>query len=355
MPSSSRRRFLVKALAKGYLTILIAGTGFSLSLTAAEKKTAPQTLKKWPSSFKPSRPATIKLIQKGGGGQSGQDFIYQTAHFELRSPTVLSQHNLSHFATTAESVPNVLARLPLPLLGMPKDATGNDTRGKVLIYPNEESFLRAGGTHGAAGYYSGRKQAIMLRADTFLSPPPRAGSKLPPKANYDLLVHEFTHLCMHRNLGRLPVWFTEGTAEYIAAAHENKGAYQFSNITSNIRKHILKNLPLDKECVILPGIAETMSLTHRTWKERIETGSAEDHYRSYATSLLIIHTLFHGGDKRLTTTKNFLEQIHARKRHSDPIPVLTPPSDRIKLQEMIVKYWKPRGLRLKFSPMPSEP
>jgi hypothetical protein len=352
MPSSSRLPFLAKVLA-----ILIAGTGFSdfgINVTAAEGKAAPQASQKWPSSFKPSRAAAIKLIQKGG---NGQEFIYQTKHFELRSPTVLSQHNLSHFATTAESVPSVLARLPLPLLGMPKDAAGNDTLGKVLIYPNEESFITAGGTHGAAGYYSGRKQAIMLRSDTFLNPPPRAGSKLPPKANYDLLVHEFTHLCMHRDLADLPVWFTEGTAEYIAASHENKGVYQFSNITSNIRKHILKNLPQDKEFVVLPGIAETMSLTHKAWRERIETGSAENHYRSYATSLLIIHTLFHGGEKRLTTTRNFLDQIQAQKRHSDttPIPILIPPSDRIKLQEMIIKYWKPRGLRLKFSPTPSAP
>jgi hypothetical protein len=355
MQSSSRQPFLAKALAKGSLAILIAGAGFSINVTAAEEKSAPQAPPKWPTSFKPSRAAAIKLIQKGGGGQSGQEFIYQTKHFELRSPTVLSQHNLSHFATTAESVPSVLALLPLPLLGMPKDAADNDTLGKVLIYPNEEAFLKAGGTHGAAGYYSGRKQAIMLRADTFLSPPPRAGSRLPPKANYDLLVHEFTHLCMHRDLAYLPVWFTEGTAEYIAASHENKGVYQFSNITSSIRKHILKNLPQDKEFVVLPGIVETMSLTHKTWKERIETGFAKDHYRSYATSLLIIHTLFHGGEKRLTTTRNFLDQIHARKRHSDPIPVLIPPSDRIKLQEMIIKYWKPRGLRLKFSPTPSAP
>ncbi len=159
MPSSSRRPFLAKALVKA-LAILIAGTGFSefgITVTAAEGKAAPQASpppQKWPSSFKPSRAAAIKLIQKGG--QSGQTFIYQTKHFELRSSTALSQHNLSHFATTAESVPNVLARLPLPLLGMPKDAAGNDALGKVLIYPDEESFLKSGGAQGAAGYYSGR-------------------------------------------------------------------------------------------------------------------------------------------------------------------------------------------------------
>ena len=75
------------------------------------------------------------------------------------------------FATTAESVPSVLNRLPLPLLGMPVDKSGKPVLAKVLIYPNEISFVKAGGAKGTAGYYDGWKQAILLRADTFLKPP----------------------------------------------------------------------------------------------------------------------------------------------------------------------------------------
>ncbi len=335
-PPSSKPRFPVNPLA--IILCLCA------PLLHAQE---PGTPSKWPTSFKPRRPATIRLIQQGG---NGQNFSYHTQHFELRSPTALSQHNISHFATTAESVPSVLARLPLPLLGMPQGE-----RSKVLIYPDEASFVQAGGASGAAGYYSGRQQAIMLRADTFLIPPPRAGSKLPPKADYDLLVHEFTHLCMHRDLAYLPVWFTEGTAEYIAATHANKGVYQFSNINSIIRRHIQRNLPLDQDHITLPGIAETIALNHKTWRTRIEHAPAEDSYRSYATSLLIVHTLFHGGPKRREATRLFLNNIRKRQPPTQQTQILIPTADREKLQNMIISYWKPRGLRIKFLPAPDTP
>lgn len=295
----------------------------------------------WPKSFKPRGEAKIILVKKGGGGG---EFIYHTKNFELRSPTPLNRRNLGLFATTAESVPSVLKHIPLPLLGMPKGG-----RAKVFIYPDEDSFVAAGGAMGAAGYYSGRKQAIMLRADTFLNPPPPSGSKLPPKADYNLLVHEFTHLCMHRDLAYLPTWFTEGVAEYIAAMHENKGVYQFSNISSSIRRRIKSGLPNDKEHILLPSVAETMSLSSDDWRRRIEKGQIENHYRSYATSLLIVHTLFHGGEKRRGATLEFLQQRQKRPPVKGAAQILIPIEERKKLQQRIINYWRPRGLRLKFS------
>lgn len=309
--------------------------------------------KSWPSIFKLQRPATVKLIQKG---TNDRPFIYRTKHFELRSPAALSQHNLSHFATTAESVPRVLAHMPLPLLSMPGGTA------KVIICPDEISFLKSGGTPGAAGIYSGRKQAILLRADTYLNPPRPDDSKLPPKANHDLLVHEFTHLCMHQWLAKLPVWFTEGTAEYLAAAHQNKGTYQFSNICTTISRHIKRNLPLDKDTITLPNIKETLNHTRKSWRDRIKNGDPTDHYRSYATSLLLVHTLFHGGQNRRDATSNFL--THIQKHYPRP-PIkiqqfaaaqsstLFPPLKHQQLQQRIVRYWRPHGLHIKFRTTPA--
>ena len=280
-------------------------------------------------------------------GSTDTPFIYHTRHFELRSPKALSRRHLVKFATTAESVPEVLAKFPLPLLGMPEGG-----RAKVLIYSDEESFVAAGGAQGAAGYYSGRKQAIILRADTFLQPPPPAGSRLPPKADYDLLVHEFVHLCMHRDLAYLPTWFTEGVAEYIAAAHVNDGVYRFDNITSAIRNRIQQNLPNDREHIRLPGVVETMNLTSEKWRERIEHGEPTDGYRIYGTSLLLVHTLFDGGQKRREATQKFLQNLRPKKLLNQKVAILIPSDERAKLQQRIANYWRPRGLRIKFRPTP---
>lgn len=328
------------------------GLCISLLLCSCGITLAQQTLT-WPTSWKLGAPAKIIVAQKGG---DGQPYIYHTKNFELRSLTPLDQRELQIFATTAESVPRVLKRLPMPLLGMPEGG-----RAKVLIYPDEDSFIAGGGVQGAAGYYNGRMKAILLRADTFLKPTFDRASRLPPKANYTLLVHEFTHLCMHRYLAYLPPWFVEGVAEYISAAHENKGVYQFSTPSSSIRKRIRQGLPNDKDEIILPGIAETMALTHKDWGDQIKNGQPENFYRSYATSLLIVHTLFHGGDQRREATRKFLQAQRLRPHYRSPgqsflrprwdkaETELIPLEERKKLQQRIIDYWRPRGLRLKFT------
>lgn len=325
------------------ISLILLSTGITLAQKAAS----------WPSSWKPAAQAKIIVAQQGG---EGKPYIYHTKNFELRSLTRLNERQLQIFATTAESVPRVLKRLPLPLLGMPDGG-----RAKVLIYPDEDSFIAGGGTNGAAGFYNGRMKAILLRADSFLTPASGQGSRLPPKADYSLLVHEFTHLCMHDILAYLPPWFSEGTAEYLTAMHQAKGVFQFSDPNSSIRRRIRQSLPNDKEEIILPGIAETMALGHKEWVDRIKKGKIEDHYRSYATSLLIVHTLFHGGEKRREATRKFLQAQHKHPHRTDhesrrlyprweeAEAQLIPVEERKKLQQRIIDYWRPRGLRLKFS------
>ena len=124
----SRRRFLVSAL-----LLLATADGY------AQATTTPQ---RWPSIYRPSGKAQIILVQKA---QGKTPYIYHTKHFELRSPTALSHRHLQKFATVSESVPRVLTKFPLPLLGMPDGG-----RAKVLIFPDEESFVENGGSPGAA-------------------------------------------------------------------------------------------------------------------------------------------------------------------------------------------------------------
>lgn len=317
---------------------LISGILFlTITIVAAQESPA---VKRWPTIYKPKTKAKIVTLQRG---DETRPYIYHTRHFELRSPIALSRRHLEKFATVAESVPEVISRIPLPLLGMPPGG-----RAKVLIFPDEDSFIKAGGVQGAAGYYSGKKAAIMLRADTFLHPP-TAGSRLPPKADYDLLVHEFVHLCMHRNLGYLPTWFSEGVAEYFAAAHTDFGVYRFDHILQSIRNRVKQALAHENNLLTLPGVVETMPLTPKTWQNRIVHGKAVDSYRMYGSSLLIVHALFHGGTERRNATRTFLQNINARKPAANQVELLIPTKERNQLQKRITTYWRPRGLRLKFS------
>lgn len=304
-----------------------------------------EPVKRWPTFFKTPYQATLKLTEKGG---VGKPTTYQTQHFKLIASSPLNLRDCQLFAATAESVPAVLNSLPLPLLGMPEKGTA-----QVFIYPDEASFLKAGGVPNADGVYIGRQSAILLRADTFLKPAPPADSKLPPKADYKLLVHEFVHLCMHRKLGRLPVWFTEGTAEYISAAHESGSRYNFSTITESIRKRIKNQLANDQQTIRLPSVVATLALNQKSWRKTIQESSPREAYRNYACSLLIVHMLFHGGSKRRQATEAFLEQC---SKHTSVNQIYQAteslfPADQCKnLEQKLIKYWRPRGLHLQFTP-----
>jgi len=128
---------------------LISGILFlTITIVAAQESPA---VKRWPTIYKPKTKAKIVTLQRG---DETRPYIYHTRHFELRSPIALSRRHLEKFATVAESVPEVISRIPLPLLGMPPGG-----RAKVLIFPDEDSFIKAGGVQGAAGYYSGKKSS----------------------------------------------------------------------------------------------------------------------------------------------------------------------------------------------------
>ncbi|NWK56145.1 hypothetical protein HW115_11030 [Verrucomicrobiaceae bacterium N1E253] len=296
----------------------------------------------WPTSY---RPTTTPVIQHQKSDAPAPPYLYHTRHFRLTTSKPLNPHNAKLFAATAESVPAVLAKLPLPLLKMPQGKRAN-----IYIYPDEASFIREGGSPNAAGTYVGKKSAVLLRADTFLTPPPRQGSKLPPKADYDLLVHEFTHLCMHGHLGYLPIWFSEGTAEYLAAAHQSHGRYDFSNMTRHIRDRIKQHLPQEKGIIKLPSLSDTLKQNHQSWQRNIEQNDPNVSYQYYASSLLIVHGLFHGGPKRLKATTEFVNQCHNRKFRHKASNLLLPSETHAELEQRIITYWRPKGLHIQFTP-----
>lgn len=316
---------------------LLAGLAILLTppLRAQQKNTP-----SWPGLVKAGQGAAITEIPG-----NPPPYIYRTKHFELHANQKLNLRDSKLFAATVESVPVILKRLPLPLLRMP-----DTQRAQIHIYPDEDSYLRHGGAPNTAGVYRSKTASILLRADAFFTPPQRPGSRLPPKADYDLLVHEFTHLCMHGNLGYVPVWFSEGTAEYLSAAHQHQGSYDFKRIHSHIVERIKRHLPNDPDTIQLPRLDRVMAMDYPAWTDYIKEQAHEDHYRIYATSLLLVHTLFHGGEARREATRRFIADCHDRSRRADAAERLLPAAERKQLQQRIIQYWKPKGLKISFAP-----
>ena len=292
----------------------------------------------WPREFR-NRPAKIALLDSPEGVATA----YQTTHFRLLSDDPLSKALLQRFATVIESVPCLLRQLPLPLWAPP--GTGKPV---IRLCRNEHRFQELGGPPGSAGYYNARKQEILIRADIFLDPPRAKPSRLLPRPDEDLLVHELTHLGMHGIIGKSSPWFYEGLAEYMAAGHRSGGNYSFADLDATIRDHIRKHLPPAEDGTItLPIVALVTGRTGQEWTASNTRSKGQEVYRPYATALLLVHYHLYGKTRRAEVHR-YLEKIAAYRDFRKPLPKLRtiPPTE---IQNRLQRYWFPRGLNLKFA------
>ena len=205
----------------------------------------------WPRAHTPVVPK-IEIIE------SPDDLHrYATANYRIESSEPLDRALLVKFSQTAESVAWVLKLLPLPLYAPPPGENQ-----LIVIASNEDAYVKAGGARGTAGYYNGRLQRVIIQWEHFR--PKAENSRLIPEADYDLIVHELTHLGMHQYLDTCPPWFTEGVAEYLAATHTTKGQFDFANLDRSIRGRLTRNSPSGQKTITALNLPSTLKMDSRS-------------------------------------------------------------------------------------------
>ncbi|WP_411845759.1 DUF1570 domain-containing protein [Roseibacillus persicicus] len=296
----------------------------ALTLTAQEK---------WPIRLQAPQPALKQLPDKEGVQ------AWETAHYLMSWEGEVSRPHLNDLARVAESVPLLFRQLPLPLWAPPKGG-----KAEIRICKDETSFVARGGPIGAAGFYHGRQATVLIRGDLLLNPPQARATRLRIGPDGDLLVHELCHLAMHR-YHNLPPWLSEGLAEYFSCSHLGKGAFNFSESTRRIPQHIRKFYPVERFPILeLPSLQALTSLTSREWIRSNNTMDANERYRPYATALLLIHYHLEGGPERRNELSNYLtEKLTNPRIQTNPPPIIA--ND---LEERLAKFWKPKGLSIRF-------
>ena len=292
--------------------------------------------KSWPREFQ-TRP--IKLIYSTDEKSGNQ--IITTKHFRIEAEREINRPDLERFAKVVESVPQVVRSVPLPLWAPP---VGKPT--KILICDNDESYEKAGGQPGTVGFYNGFTQLALLRADYFLKPPSAQPTRLQPRPNQDILVHEMMHMAMQQLMPRTPPWFYEGTAEYFSVCHQGNGWYMFRDLQSSIRDHFRKSFrPNDAGQFVLPPVEDIIGLDSRGWMELLAELN-DNPYLPYGTALLLAHYHINGGKVRRDKVAAHLTKVRGIVRRAE-IPEF-PTDDPKVIQERLQKYWSPKGLNLVF-------
>lgn len=291
--------------------------------------------KPWPGHLK-NRTSLPKVV---ASQTDSAPFTYESPSFRFISDKKLDLNKVREFAKTAESVPAAVGRIPLPLLQMP--VTDDGKKPAIYIFSNPESYARAGGSPQSAGYYSGRKKSVFLRADSFTDVKPGR------TVRYNILVHELTHLCNDGILGYVPAWFSEGNAEYITAAFIPKGSYQFKSITDRIKQHARKSLRKQKQ-IRVPKLETMLQVSSRDWRVLTSTMEPNEVYHLYCISLILVHHFYHRDPSGRAKANTYIEACLARKRSSDPYPEILTVAESKTLEKNLIRYWKPKGINIIF-------
>lgn len=291
----------------------------------------------WPAAFRAPE-ALVRAIEP----PEGTAFAWETAHFRLFADRDIKPAALASFATVIESVPLLLESLPLPLWAPPEGE-----KPRIILFHDSLDYHSAGAAVGSTGFYDGRRRRVLIRADVFLNPPVAEPTRLRPRPDEDLLVHELVHLGMHDLLWRTNPWLFEGFAEYFAAAHTGRGIYDFAHMDRAIRDHLRHRLPPDAEGgSTLPALESLVALDAKQWIESARRADERLVYRPYAASLLLVHYHLHGAQRRAALDRH-LRALLAHQDRRTPFPQLEgePPAT---IEARLAAYWQPRGLAVRF-------
>lgn len=189
-------------------------------------------------------------IRDGAFAKEGK--IHETRHFRFECDAVLNAEVVRDFSRLFEATYLAVEANPLGL------AIAEPAGGKfaVRLFSRDADYYAAGGDESSAGMYLIRERTMLVPLSSLgLVEGPRGFRKA---RNFDprTLIHETTHAVTHQWLNRIPLWFVEGLAEYIAAIPYEDGVMDFGKIDEGITAQVNRKLGGQPERYSLPAPAE---------------------------------------------------------------------------------------------------
>ncbi|MGI9243144.1 MAG: hypothetical protein ACR2RV_20270, partial [Verrucomicrobiales bacterium] len=157
--------------------------------------------------------------------------VHETRHFRFECDEPLRATIAKDFSRLFEVTHTAVAKLPL---GLSLDRPGGE---KILVrlFSERGDYLDAGGKKDAAGVYL-LKERVVLVPLASLGIERSDNGKFRKTRDFDpaTLIHETTHAVMNQWLEHMPLWLSEGLAEYVAALPYRDGELDFSKHESGL-------------------------------------------------------------------------------------------------------------------------
>jgi hypothetical protein len=264
----------------------------------------------WPTLIGLQSLPDVEVVQDS---KSGSPYVYRSAHYEFRSDIPLGPDVVREFSKVFEATYMAVSRLPLDFRPHPEP-----TRKLFVaqLFRNKEKYMKAGGMAGSAGCYKRAESLILVPLDSL-------GIKVLPGGRTILerggdsngtLIHEITHQLMNQWLPRLPIWFTEGAAEYMVVPEYMHGRFNFGQIQNHLSFYFKQRIRGKEIGMLSPS--ELLMIDARMWSASLANES-EGARQNYHSSLLLTFYFFHldGEPGQTSPIESYLRAVEKGMPH----------------------------------------
>ncbi len=245
----------------------------------------PAAEKTWPRNVALEGTPEVTTVSQGSDVAR---FVYRSPAYEFIADSPVGADVVRECARVFEATYLLNCRLPLDLRPAPE--AGHE-RFIARLFSSSGSYLAAGGMPGSSGTYD-RQQACILVPVASLGIKMVNGRMQTDRTEAtETLVHEITHQMMSAWLPRLPRWYAEGSADYVAMADYVHGRFFLSQMEDRLRLYLRRRGQQGKAFQMLrPG--ELMALDGTTWSQAVASNAAGA-AQNYASATLLTYYFYH--------------------------------------------------------------
>jgi hypothetical protein len=232
----------------------------------------PARIAPWPARAG-AQAGNVRLISEKDGV-----FIHRSSNFMINSDIRLPQSVINDITKVLEGTRAALIAIPLGL-----HAGGEIEPYHVHLFRDAAGYARAGGANGSGGHYVGWSGPILLLLPNLGIEEKEGRLRLDYEKKLFVLKHEVTHQLIDRWHGPMPMWASEGIAEFIASIPYAQGNYNLLNPGAGMRDYLLKwnqNGRGNRIRIIPPH--RLMEMEPEDWKSAVGQQNAYDLYNSSA-------------------------------------------------------------------------
>ncbi len=272
--------------------------------TSASNAVRPQG---WPETVEvESQSIDAKLVDED---EATSRYVYKTATFEFTTQGKLSVDVMREIARTFEATHALVKALPWGIRANPPADLG---LYKAKFYVNRRNYMLDGGPENSGGVYFSKDRVFRVPFESLGLKPMFGGTWFQDKNwRNDTIVHEITHQMMHDVLPFLPIWVTEGTAEYTEQLPYNHGKFTVKTHERGLKERLKEAEQRGLTPASCGSLTEHLQITEERWQALTSSGGAEMG-RLYFCSYLLVYYFNHlDGDGKGTSFIKYMEEMVA--------------------------------------------